>query len=375
MSLRDGYSSTRNRGDSGARSHPPLRNKAIAVAVVIAAIVGLVIAWNGFNRAEPGFVTVVRNGGPFDDRSFRQILAPNDGMTWTGLQSTLSDYPTTERFDNVRPGQFGADPGAGDSLDTDFYRTRTKDGIDVGIQGQWKYFLNTDPKVLEQFDTTYGQRTYAVPGTDDRVKVSDGDQGMAVFIASQVRPVEQEALRQGIGDVNGEQLDPSIALLKAATADPAKAAEAAAALATAPSNGQTFTTVSDAISTAFTNRINTQLGGAYLTNVRFTLQAINIAPDTQDTINRVRTVSAQVAEANANAAKLVADSTGRAQAAFQDAQAQVERQRGYSSCPTCAEIDRINANGLAQQRANEALKGSGIQVYAPGASTGNLPLR
>jgi hypothetical protein len=343
----------------------------IAVALVaILALISIFQIWNGFNRAEPGFVTVVRNGGPLDDRSFRQILAPNDGMTWTGLYSTLSDYPTTERFDNVRPGRFGDDPAAGDDLATDFYRTRTKDGIDVGIQGQWKYVLNTDPKVLEQFDTAYGQRTYAVPGTDERVKVSDGDQGMAVFIAGQVRPVQQEALRQGIGDIAGEQLDPSIALLKSATADPAQAAAAAAALAGAPSNTQVFTDLSNRISATFADRINAQLGGPYLTQARFTLQAIQIAPDTQDTINRVRTVSAQVAEANAAAAKQVAEATGRAQAAAQDAQAQINRQAGYNACSVCADIDRIKAQG-------EALKGlpAGIQVYAPGADVSNLPLR
>ena len=77
------------------------------------------------------------------------------------------------------PDWIPADPSAGDDLSTDKYRTRTKDGIDVGVAGQWRYTLNVDPAVLEAFDAKFGTRTYAVPGSDERIRVADGDQGVA----------------------------------------------------------------------------------------------------------------------------------------------------------------------------------------------------
>lgn len=356
---------------SDSRRGPSLRAKVLVALGVIVAIIALVTVWNGFNRAEPGFVSVVRDGGPFDDRGVRQILTPADGLSWTGVQSTFSDYPTSERYDNVQPGEFGKDPGANDSLATDFYRTRTKDGVDVGIQGQWKYVLNLDPKVLEKFDTDYGQRTYAVPGSEDRVKVSDGDQGMAVFIAGQVRPIQQEAMRQAIGDVSCSQLEASCALLASASQTPEQAAAAQAALVNAPSNGQTFQAVSDAIGKRFEERINSQLGGAYLIGTRFTLQGIALPPNVADAISKTQAAIGQTAQANADAARLTAEARGRAEAAAADAQANVNRQNGYNACSTCAELDRIAKTG-------EALKNlpPNITVYAPGGGQGlnlNLP--
>lgn len=342
----------------------------VSIATAVLVVIGVFVAWSHFDRAEPGFVTVVRNGGPFDNRNVRQILTPADGMQWTGWGSTLAQYPTTERYDNVEPGEFGKDVAEGDTLDVDRYRTRTKDGVDIGVKGQFKYVINTDAKVLEQFDTAYGQRTYAVPGTADRVKVSDGDNGMAVFIAGQVRPVEEEAMRQAIGDVTCSSLEASCALLQTTTLTPDQAAAAAAALANAPSNSQTFADLSKRISDLMVDRINTQLGGPYLTSIRFTLRSIDLPPNVRDAINRVQVVAAQVAEANANAAKTVAEAQGRLDTAKKDADAQVERQRGYQTCGVCADIDRTRAQG-------EALKNlpSGIQVYAPGNGNTQLPIR
>jgi hypothetical protein len=42
-------------------------------------------------------VIVVRNGGPFDDNSIRQVIQPNSSLTSTGLFSTDHPYPSTQR--------------------------------------------------------------------------------------------------------------------------------------------------------------------------------------------------------------------------------------------------------------------------------------
>ena len=369
-------------------THPlPIKLIAIGAAVAVLVVGVLIYAFNSFARVEPGFVGLVRNGGPFDNRNVTGVITPADGITNVGFASTVSQYPTSERFDDVAPGVYGEDPGSGDSLGIDRYRTRTKDGQDVGVQGQWRYTLNTDRAVLEEFDQKYGTRTYAVPGTDERVRVSDGDQGMAVFIYNQLRQTQQEAIRQGIGGVTGAQLDPSLGLLTVTSTDPGALAKANAELAAAGDSTQTFINVSKAVSDVGAARINEQLGAAadkpYFLGVRFTLQAIAPSPDTAQKVQQVRNSVADLAKANADAAaqvaaangaaqKAVAEAEGRRLTAEKDAAAQVARQAGYNACSTCAEIDRVNAQGEAQKLANSGW-GTPPQVYAPGFQGGFLP--
>lgn len=364
--------------------------KLIAALTAVGLVVLFVAVWafNSFARVEPGFVGLVRNGGPFDNRNFQRVITPADGITNVGMFSTVSEYPTTDRYDYVQPGEYGAAPEAGDDLSTDRYRTRTKDGLDVGVQGQWRYQLNTDPRVLEAFDAKFGTRTYSVPGTTDRIKVSDGDQGIAVFIAGQLRPIQQEALRAGIGSASGEELDPSFALLRNLSADPNQLAEAGAAAGAATDNAAKFSSLSESISTSFAGRLNEQLGTAdvdgrpqpFLINPRFTLQQVFPSPDTQARIQDVRTAVANLAKANADAAadvaaangaaqKAKAEAQGRKDSAALDADALVEKQRGYNSCTTCAEIDKTAAQGAAQREANSGFK-TAPQVWAPGNAAG-----
>jgi hypothetical protein len=370
-------------------THPlPIKLIAIVAAVAVLVVGVLIYVFNSFARVEPGFVGLVRNGGPFDNRNFQKVITPADGVTNVGMFSTVSEYPTTDRYDYVQPGEYGARPEDGDDLQTDRYRTRTKDGLDVGVQGQWRYVVNTDPAVLEQFDAKFGTRSYSVPGSpDERVRVSDGDRGMAVFIAGQLRPIQQEALRAGIGSANGEELDPSFALLRNLSADPNTLANA-----TPPTtdNAAKFAQLSDSISGAFVNRLNEQLGTAivdgkpqpFLIAPRFTLQQVYPSPDTQSRIQDVRTAVANLAKANADAAANVAAANGEAQrtaaeaegrrlVAEKEAQAQVLRQQGYAACTTCADMDKIRAQGEAQAAANAGWK-TAPQIYAPGSDAGFL---
>lgn len=330
----------------------------VAVIAVVLAVLGVMATFQT-TSTDPGFTAVVRNGGPFDSKDIRQIVPPASGVTWTGWFSTVHEYPVTERYTNVVPGEEGADPSKGDTVDVDAYRTQTRDGVDVGVVGQFKFVLNTaddpahpdDPQLspLRAFDTAYGQRTYAVPGNADGKRVSpwDGDEGFATFLAVQVRPVAEETLRQVLGSTPCVQLVASCGVLQAA--DPGAAA---AALANAPDNGATFQKVADQISTLMATKVNASLGGPYLSSIHFSLTSIDLPPALKEGIGRVQTQQAATAEAN-----------GRAQQAAADATANENRQRGYNSCPTCAQIDQIKAQGDALAKIP-----SGVQVYAPGSS-------
>src|SRR6476469_7036800 len=70
----------------------------LAVLVVLfgAVVPGVALA-AGFTKADGGHVIVVRNGGPLDDNSIRQVIQPNSGLTSTGRFSKEHPYPSTQR--------------------------------------------------------------------------------------------------------------------------------------------------------------------------------------------------------------------------------------------------------------------------------------
>lgn len=369
-------------GGDGGRGPSGFRPWQLVVAGLLG-IVGLIALfsiWGAFESGDTGKVGVIRDGGPFDAKTFRGILPPAAGPTWIGFNSTVRYYPATERYDNIVPHPWGEDPSRYDSLDADAYRTNTKDGVNIGVKGQFKYLLNQDEKVLSRFDNDYGQRTYPVPNSpeSERVAVSDDDKGFAVFIAGQARPLEEETLRQVIADYNCPDYDASCAVLKAANSgDPA---EVDKAIAAAPPNSQTFQEVSEKISALMELKLKggdkdgvkytPALGAEYLTGVRFVFQAVDLPPQARDVINRVQTAGAGAAQARADAAKATAEAQGRSAVAAADAQANVEKQRGYNACTTCAQKELVAAQGEALSR----IPAGSFQVYIPGGGQNPLSL-
>lgn len=350
-------------------SGPSLATKIIAVFTVVIAFIALIVVWGAFQSGDTGHVGVIRNGGPFDNKNFRGLLPASAGPTWIGIESSVRDYPSTERYDNVVPGVEG-DPAAGDNLLQDAYRTSTRDGVSIGIKGQFHYDVNQDEQILAKFDSDYGQRSYPVPGTDERKEVSDGDDGFAAWIAGQVRPVEEETLRQVIANYDCVNYDPQCVYLKSAnSADPDAIAKQ---LQNAPANNQVYQDVANSVvglmkaklaGTEFNGqRYPAALGGEYLNNVRFSFTGVDLGSSSVATIQRVQQAGAGAAEARANAAKDTAAAQGRAAVALGDAQANENRQRGYVNCPGCLQKELIAAQGEALGHLP-----TGLQVYIPGA--------
>jgi hypothetical protein len=350
----------------------------VKVGAGLLAIIGfitLISCWGAFESGDTGHIGVIRNGGPFDDKNFRGLLAPSAGPTWIGFHSTVRDYPSTERYDNIVPGAEGGDPTAGDSLQADAYRTSTKDGVSIGIKGQFHYDVNQDETTLAKFDNDYGQRTYPVPGTDDRKEVSDGDDGFAAFIAGQVRPLEEETLRQVIANYDCVNYDPRCIYLKSASSANTDPDAIAKQLQAAPANNQVYQDVANSVvglmqaklrGTEFNGQKYPQaLGGEYLTNVRFSFTGVDLGTNSDATIQRVQQAGAGAAEARANAAKDTAAALGRANVALADASANENRQRGYVNCPVCAQKELIAAQGEAMGHLPQNL-----QTYIPGQGQG-----
>ena len=300
---------------------------AAVLAIFVVIVPGLAYA-TGFTKADGGHVIVVRNGGPFDDNSIRQVIQPNSGLTSTGMFSSEHPYPSTQRNFKVS--------GAKNADSNEVINVPTKDGVLVGVEGTFYFDVNyTDEKVMRSFDDKYGTRTYPVPGADPTYAWS-GDDGWSAFLSFTLGNLVQNVLRQEIGNVECSDLVASCSL----AANPS----AQAAQVKPSGNGnQTINQVQQAVNDGFTQDVNTVLGVPILIHPRFVLSKVDLPGNVQDAINKAQAAFAGVTESQA--------ALQRAQI---DAQANAARQSGYNSCPTCAQIDILKSLP------------SGLTTYAPG---------
>ncbi len=302
------------------------------VAVLFVVVVPGIAYAAGFTKADGGHVIVVRNGGAFDDNSIRQVIQPNSSLTSTGLYSAEHPYPSTQRNFKVS--------GQPDADSNEVINVPTKDGVLVGVEGTFYFDVNyTDEAVMKAFDDKFGTRTY--PGIGGgAVYAWDGEAGWSAFLNFTLGNLVQNVLRQEIGNVECADLVASCALAQNSTAQAAAAVVAAAAEG---SGNQTINQVQAAVNDGFTRDIDDVLGMPILVNPRFVLSKVDLPDNVQQAINQAQAAFAGVTESQA--------ALQRAQV---DAQADAARQTGYTSCPTCAQIDIL-----------KALPG-GLTTYAPG---------
>jgi hypothetical protein len=318
--------------------HPPRRGRRgvrllVAAAVALVVVLGVVVPGiafaTGFTKADGGHVVVVRNGGPFDDNSIRQVIQPNSSLTSTGLFSDEHPYPSTQRNFKVS-GQEDADSN-------EVINVPTKDGVLVGVEGTFYFDVNyTDETVMKAFDDKFGTRTYPATG-GNRIYAWDGDEGWSAFLNFTLGNLVQNVLRQEIGNVECADLVASCSLAANASA------QAVAVIDPNANGNQTINQVQAAVNEAFSKDVNDVLGVDILVHPRFVLSRIELPQNVQDAINQAQAAFAGVTESQA--------ALQRAQI---DAQANAARQSGYDSCPTCAQIDVLKA--LPE----------GLTTYAPG---------
>jgi regulator of protease activity HflC (stomatin/prohibitin superfamily) len=311
---------------------PRGRRVLLSLVVVLAVVLGVLVPGiafaSGFTKADGGHVVVVRNGGPFDDNSIRQVIQPNSSLTSTGLFSAEHPYPSTQRNFKVS-GQEDADSN-------EVINVPTKDGVLVGVEGTFYFDVNfTDEDVMSAFDDKYGTRTY--PGPDGQIAAWDGDEGWSAFLNFTLGNLVQNVLRQEIGDVECADLVASCSLAANSSA------QAAAVIDPNANGNQTINLVQAAVNDGFSRDVNDVLGVDILVNPRFVLSKIELPQNVQDAINQAQAAFAGVTESQA--------ALQRAQI---DAQANAARQSGYNSCPTCAQIDVLKALP------------DGLTTYAPG---------
>lgn len=312
------------------------------LAVVL--LIALVMVGTSFEATNGGEVGVVRNGGPLANNNIREVLNPSSGRRFIGIWSSLHRYPVTQRYYTIT-----SDPNGGSRPGVDIVHTPTSDGVDVGIEGTLYFDFNSDPKVISQFDTAYGIRTFQANGSADRFHPYEGDSGVAAFEDVIARPVIDNDLRQQVNNFPCAELVSSCALVQNSSlslgGSPATAPTAINKSA-GRRNNVNIQQIQTAINSSLQTDLNSTLGGNYLINIRFNLVRITLPQNVQDAVNSAQAAFAKVSEAQAQIAQANAQ-----------AQANEQRQRGYQQCPTCAQIDALRA--LPQ----------GITVYAPGGNS------
>jgi hypothetical protein len=310
---------------------------------VIALIWGAWAVLSGWTSTDSGTITVIRDGGTFDSKQIRMvdgqpmIVQPGSSLTWIGAFSTEHGYPSTQRYFKV-----SSRPGADSN---EVITVPTRDGVTVGVEGTFYFTLNSDPKVLADFDNRYGTRTYPAPTNDDpnrRLHAWEGDEGWTAFLDGTLGNLVQNDLRREIAKPTCVDLIASCAL-----AQNAAGTDAAAVLAAAqanPSATDKLTDIQDAVNKQFAADVLADLGTPVFTNVRFVISKITLPDNVQNAINDAQAAFAAVTKAQAGKA-----------AAEIEAQTNGVRQQGYTACPTCGDIEKLKALP------------PGLTTYAPGA--------
>lgn len=308
------------------RIHPMKEHISFTLAAAASGVLVLVILLmlaSPFTQTSGGEYAVVRNGGWFDDRQVQQVIPPGQGMTPSGLWSTVHRYPSTQRNFVV-----SSSPQADTN---EVIQVPSKDGVLLGIEGTFYFTLNGDPQVLTDFDNKFGTRTYPIKG--DTALPSEGDEGWNAFLSFTLGNLVQNDLRREVVKYDCAQLVASCSLAQNNANPQAVKTDKDQILA-----------IQQVVNTSIQTDIATTLGGAYFTGVQFVLAKVTLPGPVQDAVNNAQAAFAGVTSAQAGLQK-----------AQIEAQANAVRQGGYTVCPTCADIDRLKALP------------PGITTYAPGA--------
>jgi len=294
----------------------------------LALVIGVVIVFGwlaSFKAVPPDQVCVVQEGGPFDGRDVKEVREPSSSVSPIGIWNSQHCYPVTERTYTL-----STDPGEADSKTVDTFRTPTVDAIQVVLEGQARFTLNSDPAVVEDFYRRYGLRTYGGHHPDD------GGEGWDNFLAQVLRPVLLNSIREAVGHYRCVELNNTCQyVLDPEAATKGKVEEV--------STGQNLDAVGQEIAQTLSSNLESTLRGKFFENVRFNLVRIGFEPQVQQAVQDAQTKRTEVSNAQLDAQKAVEQAKGRRKVAAQEALAIREKQRAYKANPTQGRIDQWKA--------------------------------
>jgi regulator of protease activity HflC (stomatin/prohibitin superfamily) len=293
--------------------------RAATFALAVMAL-GLIVAVSGVKvaRQNVGYVGVVRNGGPFDDRSIRGILQPGQRLTFIGMFSQAPhEYPAS----NVsRTYTVTADPKRGNRVGVDVVTVPTEDGVQVGVEATVfvRFVGESDPAALKQFDISFGSRKYPTP--NGRLLYPwQGDDGFYAWMDALFRPVLDYDIRKEIGAFRCAELVASCALVsRGATDENVPLA----------SSGVIASRISNALEEDLTDTLRTR----YFFDIRMRVARISLPALVQDAVNETQ---AKYVAVNGAAAEL-------SKARYESRRNKLLG-RSYNESPSLATIDALKA--------------------------------
>lgn len=268
-----------------------------------------------YSTPDAGKIEVVRNGGPFDNHSIRQVICPNSGNTWVGFNSTAHDYPdsTSQRTYKISEDN---DADAQPAL------VRTKDGVNARIPGT--YFMKTafdcsgpGEQLLKDFDDAFvnrpaGQRPW---------------ESWKGWLQATVQPIVDKNTREILSEFNCDELVTSCALRNGGNVDTKKGAQ----------NSTNIQAVETRLQEGLRTQLKQQLGHDYFKDITFNMGPVEL-PEVDGAIAKAQNAFAQVAEVRAQTNK----AAQQVQTQKQILRANRLREKGYSACPSCARQDELS---------------------------------
>jgi regulator of protease activity HflC (stomatin/prohibitin superfamily) len=319
---------------------------AVVVGVLVVAILGL--NWiTAFKSTSPGSVCVVQEGGPFDGRGVAEVRPGGEGVNNIGIFNKQRCFPATQRNYIV-----SANAAESDSKTVDQVQVPTLDAVNVGVEGQALFTLNTDPRVIKAFYTKYAVRTF------DGLHPYEGDDGWVNFLRLSFRPILDNALREAIGNFRCVELNN--------TCQYVQNAEAAVKGDTQEvNNNQNLVKAQSEIERTLQADLSSTLGGEFFTNIRFRLRGIKFAEGVQHQIDEAQAKRTAVATAKLEADRRVAEAKGNTLVAQEQAEQIRIKAESYSKSKAQAEIDKIKAFCGADGCDPQVVGGNFLNTIAP----------
>jgi regulator of protease activity HflC (stomatin/prohibitin superfamily) len=281
----------------------------------------LVVGLSGVRvaRQDIGTVGVVRNGGPLDDRTIRQVLQPGQKLTWIGMFSeTPHSYPAS----NVtRIYEVSSNPARNTGGGRDTFSMPTKDGVQMQLEGAayLRFIGEKDLNALKAFDVGPGTRRFQTPD-GRRLFPWQGEEGFSAMVNVLVRPVLDSDLRREVARFNCVELVASCTIIQnAAQVKPTKTASSIALIERQINN----TLEPDLAKT---------LGRGYFWDVRFRITRVNLPANVQKAID---TAEAKYADVNSAKAEVL-------QAKYQNQRNKLLA-KTYNTSPALATIEALRA--------------------------------
>lgn len=298
---------------------------AMAVLAGLVLVVGLANLMFWFKGTDAGNICVVQEGGPFDGRGIKEVRQGGEGPKFIGPFNKQRCFPATMRFYTLSANASESDSGAVDEV-----TVPTLDAVNVNIEGQALFQLNTDPEAIKQFYLKYGIRSY------DGRKPYDGDEGWQNFLKFQFRPILENSLRESVGGFDCVELNNTCQYVQ-------DAEKAVGGNIKSIDTRQNLNKAQGQVEKSLNGSLDSTLGGKYFENVRFRFRGVKFNKTVQERINEAQAKRTEVATAKLEAQRAQQEAIGRRKVAEQDARAIRIKANSYKKNKAQADIDRIKA--------------------------------